>query len=306
MSSPKVSVVIPAYNAAGFIEDTLRTVAAQTLKDFEVILVDDGSKDDTAAVAQRFIDAHKLAGRAIKQENKKIAGARNTGWRAAQGRYISFLDHDDAWFPSKLEVTLREFERHPEAGLLCHNENITEKGALLRVTHNGPVWTPDMYERLLFKGNALSPSCVTVKREKLEEVGGFREAPEFNTVEDYDLWMRLAKVCRFHFIPDVLGEYHFEERGASRRIVYHHTNLEHLLRDHFASLYGGAPTLAQRLRMKRRLSSVYRSALGLLMAYGEARDEQARYAKRMLAEFPLDPKNAAKAALWAARSLVHA
>jgi glycosyltransferase involved in cell wall biosynthesis len=298
----KISVVIPAYNAAAFIEETLATVAAQTHKDFEVVVVDDGSKDDTAAVAERFLKAKGLAGRAIKQENKKIAGARNTGWRAASGQWISFLDHDDAWFPSKLEVTARELASHPEADLLCHNENVTEKGRLLRVCENGPAWTPDMYERLLFKGNALSPSCVTVKREKLEQVGGFREDADFNTVEDYDLWMRLARVCRFHFIPDVLGEYHFEERGASRRIVYHHSNLEHLLRDHFKSLYGERPGLAQRLRMRRRLAGVYRSALGLLMTYGEEPEQQRRYAAKMLATFPLDPKNVAKAAIWAGRS----
>lgn len=296
---PLVSVVIPAYNAAAFIEQTLETVAAQTFRDFEVVLVDDGSKDDTAAVAERFLKAKGLAGQAIKQENKKIAGARNTGWRAARGEWIAFLDHDDAWFPQKLRRTVEQIKAHPEAELFCHNENVVEKGKLLRVCRNGPDWTSDIYERLLFAGNALSPSCVTVKREALERVGGFREDERFNTVEDYDLWMRLSRACRFFFWPEVLGEYHFEERGASRRIVYHHGNLEHLLRDHFQTLYGDKPTLSQRLRMRRRLAAVYRSALGLLMTYGEAPEEQARYAKAMLAEFPLDPKNAVKGALWA-------
>ena len=304
-ASPAVSVVIPAYNAAAFIEATLATVAAQTFDDFEVIVIDDGSTDDTAAVAERFLKAHGLAGQTIKQPNKKIAGARNTGWRAARAPWIAFLDHDDAWYPNKLERTLKEIATHPDAELVCHNENVTEGGRLLRVCKNGPDWTPDMYERLLFKGNALSPSCVTVKREKLEEVGGFREDAQFNTVEDYDLWMRLAKVCRFHFFPEVLGDYHFEERGASRRIVYHHTNLEHLLRDHFRSLFGERPSLSQRLRIRRRLSGVYRSALGLLMTYGEAPQEQSRYARLMLREFPLDPKNVAKAVVWSARSVAH-
>jgi glycosyltransferase involved in cell wall biosynthesis len=301
VSAPRVSVVIPAYNAAAFIEATLDTVAAQTFRDFEVLVVDDGSKDDTAGVVDRFLAAKGLRGRAIKQANKKIAGARNTGWRAAGGEWIAFLDHDDAWYPSKLQRTMEEIGAHPEAGLVCHWENVVEKGRVLRVCQNGP-WVDGMYERLLFQGNALSPSCVTVRREALEKVGGFREEERFNTVEDYDLWMRLARVCRFHFWGEVLGDYHFEERGASRRIVYHHTNLEHLLRDHFAGLYGAAPGLAARLRMSRRLSSVYRSALGLLATYGEAPDEQRRYARLMLRSCPWDPKNLAKAALWAAKA----
>jgi glycosyltransferase involved in cell wall biosynthesis len=300
LSAPKVSVVIPAYNAAAFIEATLATVAAQTFRDFEVLVVDDGSKDDTAGVVDRFLKKHGLAGQAIKQANKKIAGARNTGWRAARGEWIAFLDHDDTWYPNKLSRTIEEIAAHPDAGLVCHWENIVEKGKILRVCENGP-WTEGMYERLLFKGNALSPSCVTVKKEMLEKVGGFREDEKFNTVEDYDLWMRLSQACRFHFWGEILGDYLFEERGASRRIVYHHGNLEHLLRDHFARRFGPTPGLRDRLRMSRRLSSVYRSALGLLSTYGEAPEEQRRYAALMLRACPWDPKNLAKAALWAAK-----
>lgn len=297
---PRFSVVIPAYNAAAFIEETLKTVAAQTCRDFEVVVVDDGSKDDTQAVVNRFLAQHGLQGQCIKQANKKIAGARNTGVRAAQGEWIAFLDHDDAWFSNKLERAAQELEAHPDVDLLCHDENVTEGGKLLRVCRNGPACA-DMYDRLLFKGNALSPSCVVVKKAKVLEVGGFREDEKFNTVEDYDLWMRLSKVCRLRFMPEILGDYHFEERGASRRIVYHHTNLELLLRDHFQTLYGDAPSLGQRLRMRRRLASVYRSALGLLSNYNEAPEEQRRYAKLMLETFPFDPKNAVKALLWVLR-----
>jgi glycosyltransferase involved in cell wall biosynthesis len=297
VSEPAVSVVIPAYNAQAFIAETLKTVAAQTHRDFETIVVDDGSQDETHAVSERFLRENGLRGRCIRQENKKIAGARNTGVREARSRFIAFLDHDDAWHPEKLEAVMREFALHPKADLVCHNENVTENGRLLKVKRYGP-WVADMYGKLLFKGNDLSPSCVTVKREAILAVGGFRENPDFNTVEDYDLWMRLSRVCRFHFLDRVLGEYHFEERGASRRIAYHHSNLEHLLRDHFCGLYGGRPGLLDRVRMRRRLAAVQRSALGLLMSHSESPELQRQYALRMLRTFPFDPKNAAKALLW--------
>ncbi|OIO06329.1 MAG: hypothetical protein AUJ52_12535 [Elusimicrobia bacterium CG1_02_63_36] len=298
LSDPRVSVVIPAYNAAAFIEETLDTVAAQTYRDLEIVVVDDGSTDETEKIVNAYLERSKQPGRCIRQANKKIAGARNTGVAAARGELIALLDHDDAWFPNRLERGLEAFDAPPEVDLVCSDEKVTEKGRFLRVHRNGPL-AENMYERLLFGGNALSPSAVIVRKSKIEEVGGFRENPEFNTVEDYDLWMRLSKVSRFRFIPEVLGEYHFEERGASRRIVYHHENLERLLLDHFRSHYGDHPTLPQRLRMRRRLAWGYRSALGLLMTYREDPAAQRLFVGKMLAAFPFDPKNAAKALLWA-------
>jgi glycosyltransferase involved in cell wall biosynthesis len=293
VSAPRVSIVIPAWNAAAFIEKTLATVAAQTFTDFEVIVVDDGSSDATKEVVDRFLRDKGLRGRCIKQANMKIAGARNAGIRAAEADLISFLDHDDLWFPEKLARTLAEFDAHPETDLVCHDENIVKDGTLVRVSHNGPL-AENMYERLLFEGNAMSPSATTVKKTKLFEAGLFREHPEFNTVEDYDLWMRLAKICRIRFLDAVLGEYQLVESAASNRIVYHNTNLEHLLRDHFRGFPN--PDARTRARMRRRLGVMCRSAAQRLRAQGDLGGAR-RYAVRAVAECPWDPKNLAVAAL---------
>ncbi|MCX5788618.1 MAG: glycosyltransferase family A protein [Elusimicrobia bacterium] len=298
--APLVSVVIPAYNAAAFIEKTLDTVRAQTFKDYEVIVVDDGSTDGTCEVALRYLARHGLRGRAIRQENKKIAAARNTGMRAAQGAYIALLDHDDLWRPEKLEEVMAEFKRRPEVDLVCHNENIVKDGVVVRTSANGP-GVDRMYDRLLMAGNALSPSASVFKKEKALAIGGMRENPEFNTVEDYDFWMRLSKTARFHFLGRVLGEYQLVERAASRRVEYHHSNLEALLHDHFKTRFGERPSLSDRLRMRRRLASVYRSALGQLMFHGEDPELQVRYLRRMLSTFPWDPRNLARAFLWLLR-----
>ena len=295
MAAPRVSIVVPAWNAAAFIGRTLATVAAQTFRDFEVIVVDDGSADATKEVVDRFLKDNGLRGRCIRQENRKIAGARNTGIRAAEADLISFLDHDDLWFPNKLERVLAELDAHPEADLVCHQENVVKDGEFLHVTRNGP-WVPDMYESLLFEGNALSPSAVTVKKAKLFEAGLFREDPEFNTVEDYDLWMRLARICRMRFLDEVLGEYQLVERGASNKIVYHNTNLEHLLRDHFKGVPGAEG------RKRRRLGVMCRSAARLLAAQGDLETAGA-YARRAVAECPWDWKNPATLALWALKRL---
>lgn len=287
---PRVSIVVPAWNAAAFIEETLAAVAAQTFRDFELVVVDDGSSDKTKETVDAWLAETGIAGRCIKQENKKIAGARNTGIRAASAELISFLDHDDLWFPNKLAQVMAEFDSHPDADLVCHQENVVKNGELVGVTRNGP-WVADMYEQLLFEGNALSPSATTVKKSKLIEAGLFREEPEFNTVEDYDLWMRLAKICRMRFLDEILGEYLLVERGASNKIVYHNTNLEHLLRDHFRGVPGAEG------RKRRRLGAMCRSAARLLMAQGDL-ETAGSYARRAASDCPWDWKNWAVLALW--------
>lgn len=295
---PFVSVIVPAYNAAAFIERTLDSVRVQTFKDYEIIIVDDGSTDDTHRIAENYFQRYALVGRCLKQENKKIAGARNAGVRASQGEFISFLDSDDRWYPEKLKIVMAEFSAHPNADIVCHAENVLDEGRPSRLKRYGPAFA-DMYGAQLFGGCALSTSATTLRRRVFEAAGGFCEDPRLNTVEDYDLWMRLGKMgCRFRFIEEPLGEYLIEGHNSTRRIEYHHDNLEFLLKDHFASYFGQHPDWRARLRMRHRLSVVYRSALGLLIQYGEDPELQKRYLIRMLKSFPLDPKNLVRAAQW--------
>lgn len=294
-----VSVVIPAYNAADFIERTLESVFAQTYRSYEVVVVDDGSSDGTHAVVERWLARRGVYGRCIRQPNAKIAAARNTGMRAARGEFIALLDHDDLWTPRKLEIVMAEFERHRDADLVCHNERITRGGETVSITRNGP-WVEDMYEKLLFKGNALSPSATVVRKDKALAIGGFREDPEFNTVEDYDFWMRLSQHARFRFLDSVLGEYTLVDRAASRRIEYHHGNTLTMLRDHFRRRFGENPGLAAALRIRKRLATVYRSTVGQLMHHRESPALQRAYVWRMISTFPFDPRNLARAITWMA------
>lgn len=294
--TPRVSVVIPAYEAASFIEDTLACVAAQTFKDLEVCLVDDGSKDATFAVAEAALKRLGLRGTAKRQPNKKIAATRNAGVALATGEFVAFLDADDSWLPTKLERSLAAFDRDPTIDFVCHDETVSRDGAVLRTARYGRALN-GLYERLLFEGNAVSTSAVVVRRAKLAEVGGFREDPRFDTVEDYDLWMRLAKVSRFHFLHEVLGDYRLAEGSASSRAKYHHDNLVSLLSDHFAALPVRSP-----LRERARLASVSRATARALLERGDAAGALG-YARDAAMIWPFHWKNPATVALCALKRL---
>ena len=297
MNDVIVSVVIPAYNAVPFIERTLDTVRAQTFEAYETIVVDDGSTDPTPEVVQAYFERHGMNGRLLRQKNGGQGAARNTGMRAARGPYVALLDSDDLWYPEKLAAVMAEFDRRPDTDLICHDERITRQGRVVRVSHRR-LPRGNVYDALLFHGNLLSPSATVVRRDGALAVGGFDERREYLTVEDYDFWMRFSRVGRIRFLARVLGEYVLREHSTSRDIVFHHAALEGMLREHFASYLDAHAGLAVRLRVRRRLAQIYRSAARQLMAYGERPDEQQVFVTRMLRTYPFEIRNLAVAGLW--------
>jgi teichuronic acid biosynthesis glycosyltransferase TuaG len=292
---PRVTVLIPAYAASRFIAATLDSVAAQTYRDFEIVVVDDGSPDDTKPVVDAWLAKTHTPGLCVRRPNGRIAAARNTGLREAKGELIALLDHDDFWTPDKLALTVAEFDAYPEAVLVGHHVDVVRDGRVLRTEFRGPA-VPNMYDRLLFVGNSVSPSGATFRRDKALEIGGFRENPEFNTVEDYDFWMRLSRVGPFRFVDRTLASYTLIPGSASSKIESHYSNQESLLRDHFASALGPNPGAWDRLRMRRRLSYLFRAAAGALLEPGSDRTLRRRYVRRMLTAWPLSAKNLGRAA----------
>ncbi len=292
-----VSVVIPAYNAARLIVPTLDTVRAQTFQGYETVVVDDGSTDGTAEVAQAYFARHTMHGRVLRQDHRGVSAARNAGIRAAAGTYVALLDSDDLWYPEKLAEVMVEFERRPEADLICHDENITRNNQLVRVSRRR-LPRGDAYEALLFHGNVLSPSATTVRRDAALALGGFDERAEYQTVEDYDFWMRFSRERAIRFMNRVLGEYVLHEESASRRTVYHHVALERMLQDHLTAYLRVRSDLATRLRARRRMAQVYRSAARQLITHREAAEDQRMYVARMLRTYPFELRNLAVALLW--------
>jgi glycosyltransferase involved in cell wall biosynthesis len=184
-----VSVIIPTFNRAKKVTRAISSVLYQTFSDYEVIVVDDGSTDETPEALSRF-------GRRVNYlphlTNRGVSAARNTGIRASRGPFIAFLDSDDYWLPGKLAAQISFFGDHPRA-FLCQTEEIwIRKGRRVNPQKKHLKPAGDIFEPSL-KRCLVSPSAVMLKRTLLEKVGLFDEA--LPACEDYDLWLRIA--CRY-------------------------------------------------------------------------------------------------------------
>lgn len=225
------SIVIPAYNASYCIRDTLESVRLQTFNDYEITIVNDGSKDDTLEIIKSyFTDFPNLNYKIINQENKGIGWTRNIGIKAAEGKFIAFLDADDRWYKEKLLKVANYIETNPDVDLICHDEYWVENGSVIKKTTYGPYKT---YNELLLKGNCLSTSATVVGKNKLLEVGLFSENLNFNGVEDYELWLRLSKICKIGYLHEPLGEYHIHRTGITSNIEKHTHNTQNVVEFHF-------------------------------------------------------------------------
>ena len=204
--APAVSIITPAYNAARYIAQTLESVIAQTFADFEAVLVDDGSTDDTAAIVETFA-ARDSRIRLIRQRNRGIGGARNTAVAHARGRMIALLDSDDLWMPSYLGDQLALLYQNPHLDVL--SANALNMGGPLDGTPLRPVSGPPIAEiTLLDLIRTEDAVCIlsVFRREVWDKVGGFDA--ELRGSEDYDFWLRaLAAGFRIAFNPTPLGQY---------------------------------------------------------------------------------------------------
>jgi glycosyltransferase involved in cell wall biosynthesis len=216
-TNPTVSVIIPAYNVASYISDTLESVLAQTYRDFEAIVINDGSTDDTEAVIAPFRSRINY----IHKKNGGVHTARNAGLRAARGRYIAFLDGDDMWMPRYLEALLGMLENDPKISAVYPNAYFFGSPRLTGKLHQGlyPVSAPVTFERVL-KRECFIFCSVLLRRSVLDEVGGFDEELWEQGAEDLDLWLRILQFGhRFQFTTEPLVKYRWRHDSLSNNGV---------------------------------------------------------------------------------------
>jgi glycosyltransferase involved in cell wall biosynthesis len=210
---PKVTVVIPVYNGERYIRDTLESVFAQTFQDYEVLCIDDGSTDGSAALLMSYGEQLRW----VHQENAGQSATRNNGVALARGEYIAFLDQDDLWYPSKLAKQVAVLQAEPDVVLVhCDYDRVDVEGRMLQrgagvVERASALSSPLgclIGEALIF------PSAMMVRRVALERVGGFDS--ELRGFEDFDLIARLEQRGRFVMLTEIEMAYRFHGGGFSR------------------------------------------------------------------------------------------
>lgn len=225
--TPCVSVVMPAYNVQEYLGEAIRSVIEQTFGDFELIIVDDGSTDDSLEVCKSFDDPRI---RIVHQLNRGLAGARNTGISEARGRYIALLDSDDRWLPEKLSLHVIHLENNPDVGVsYCGSRFIDEKGNAMRLTQRprlrniGP-------ETIFCRNPVGNGSAAVLRRSALDKVAFLNPNDagrtcwfdeEFRQSEDIELWLRLSVLggVRFEGIAPILTEYRVSASGLSAQVI---------------------------------------------------------------------------------------
>ena len=212
------SVIVTTYNRKELLKETMDSILAQTYSNFELIVVDNYSNYDFIKYMESFNDDRIRPFQ--NQNNGVIAVNRNYGINKAKGEYIAFCDDDDTWFPNKLEVVYSYIIKSPDSILFCHYENMIGDVKKEKVLKHGP-YSAEMYKSLLFNGNKVSTSATVVRKKETLEENGFDESKEYLSVEDYDLWMRLAKRGSFVFIEDVLGNYYWFGNNISANSRIH-------------------------------------------------------------------------------------
>jgi len=210
-----ISVIIPSYNSELFISDTINSLLNQTVKPFEIIIVDDGSTDNTYKVVSDIIKKNEdFNFRLIKGFHKGPGAARNIGIKAAKSKWIAFLDSDDLWSINKIKNVTKVIKENINFTFFCHNEKL--------ISNNKPAIELDYSKKYnqkinlpnqLYKNNLFSTSAVVCLRHDLNKVGGFDEL--LSSAQDYDLWLKMSHLIKPFFIKQVLGTYTLRDGNIS-------------------------------------------------------------------------------------------
>lgn len=258
---PRVSIVIPAYNQAAYLGEAIQSALNQTYRDYEIIVVNDGSTDTTSEIASRYKDQIVY----ICQENRGLSGARNTAIRNARGEFIALLDADDVWLPEFLEKAVPLFSSYPQAAMVYSGYRyIDSQGNEIGVPTRKVV-PPDLATQIFLKyGNWLVPSAVVFRRDFAIEVGLFDE--ELKAVEDTDLWMKLSRKGLMVGIPDDLVKY----RRHGSNMTKDPSHMICALIKYFEKRYGSLDITSDTdLQKIAEYCKLFRSATERYLAFGD-------------------------------------
>lgn len=272
---PTISVIIHTYNNEKFIGETIESVLSQTYKDYEIIIVDDGSTDNTRAALLPYMDKIRYH----YKENGGIASAKNAGIKLSKAKFIAFFDHDDLWVPDKLKMQMEYFKKNPQAGLV-YSKYITFKNGKKLRTRPKKGYSGWIFAKLLSK-SIIQTSTVMVKKECLDAIGPFDES--FALADEYDLFLRIARKFQCGFIDKELTKYRVHDSNASRNdFLFDKENLRVYKR-----VYDNYTDLGRREEkiLKKRIARYSLKVAGRFYAQGQL-EESMKYHNEALIYLP--------------------
>ncbi|PSB02088.1 non-ribosomal peptide synthetase [Merismopedia glauca] len=213
IATSRVSVIIPAYNSAKFLPEAIESVLSQTYPVFEIIVVDDGSTDNTKEICDRYPTVQY-----VYQNNQGASVARNTGVRVSQGEYLLFLDSDDCLLPKAVEIGVNCINDHPEVGFVFGSYSFKS------INPDGSYTTEEIYDNqpeiasyatILAAKHKIQCACIIFRREAVESVGGFD--PNLRTMQDINLFLRVAREFPIHYHHQLVSEYRYTGSNVSRK-----------------------------------------------------------------------------------------
>ena len=298
--APRVSVVIPTYNRVAMLRRAIDSVLAQTVRDFELIVVDNGSRDGTEEMVRNIPDPRVRLVRRPRPEGP--ARARNAGIAVARGEWVAFLDDDDEWLPEKLERQMARVEQESDPKIaIVYCSFYLERASGERSLPTDPELPEgDLLDIYLKQDVASAPSLYVVKRSALTEIGGF--APAADSAEDVDCWMRLAcRGYRFVAVQEPLVVYHFHRDQITKNAV-HILRSDRVLEGRWATLREqrlGAAYCERRLRNRARRRQRRQTKYIKRMVRAGDRRAAWRYMRDMLPFLPWGTRYVAQALAFA-------
>lgn len=275
MAKPTVSVVIPTYNRAELLKRAINSVLRQTFEDFELIVVDDASSDNTPEVVESIKDGRIQYVRLEKNSGGPVA--RNTGIKKARGRFIALLDDDDEWLPNRLELQIEKFESlEKDVGVVYGGFYYVSQDTGEIIGKRLPRYRGDVYTHLL-KENFIGSPTLLIQRECFKKAGLFD--PELKSSQDWDMWLRIARYYKFDYVPAVVAKYYVH----GHQITF---NMEKYIsgRKRFVWKY---PDIYK----NPRILSLHLSQMGLLLLLSGNTEKGLRYLVESIAMAPINVEN---------------
>jgi len=263
--SAKISVVIPVYNGGKFIADAVNSVLKQTYKNFEIIVVDDGSTDNTDSVLRSFSGKIMY----LKTDHSGVSNARNEGIMNAQGEYVAFLDQDDLFHPARLEITVDYLVSHPETAMIYTSAKRMLMDGTLLPEKDLPGYSGDIFPQL-FEKCFIAPSMVVCKKDVLIERGMF--STELSSEgEDYNLFLNIASRYNVGYIPQRLLTYRLHPENTSKKkqevAPFRYEQILGYYTDHLLKNYSMGWWV-----YRKRMSKVYREQAKVFMSQDKISD----------------------------------